>query len=249
MLRLYKAYMARFLQNVFFLGGCVIALVVTFAVTSNRIVFPFLEDLDPSRRMFFVTAAMVAFFTIFVPVFSNMEYTDGVIRNKMIPGFSQKQIFFSQYLSYVSLALIMWLCYLIGGIAGGANPFGEYLTANLVFLVALMSFISVVLMLSFRVTKTVVIIIIAGMMFSASFNMVLFGNLILMIASDSGNAVAELIAALIYNVNTLGQWFALSGFADDYANPGTPLQILLSLMVILLMTVLGTLGLKKRDLV
>ncbi len=245
MTRLYRANMVRFLKSIYFIGGCLIALTFTFAVTTNTICFPFLEELDISRRMFFVTAAMVAFFTVFVPVFTNADYSDGVIRNKMIAGFTQKEILFSFYLSYASLAFIMWIFYLIGGILGGAEPFGAYLVPNLVFLVALLGFVAVILVLSFRLRKTVAAVIAAGLLFQTCFTMVMFGNLMLMLAEDK----LGIFPALIYNVNVLGQWFSLSGFADEVSDPGAALQLLISLAVIAVMAFVGSFKLNSRDVV
>ena len=73
MIRLYKAYMNRFIKNIYFIGGCLIALAVTYAVTSNTMAVPFLADSDTAVRMFFVTAAMVAYFTVFIPVFTGIQ--------------------------------------------------------------------------------------------------------------------------------------------------------------------------------
>ena len=247
MLRLYKANMARLLKNIYFIGGCIIAVAATYAVTANIILIPFLENKDISLRMFFVSAAMVAFFTVYIPVFTNAEYSDGTIRNKLIAGYSQKQVFLSLYLSYASLCLIMWVCYMIGGIMAGADPFRTLLSANIIMLLALMAFIAFMLAMSFRLTKMVFAVIGAGVIFQMSFSMVMFGNAILMVLSDAGNDTAAFIASLIYNVNALGQWFSHTGFADDITNPGNLLQILISLGLVMLMYFAGTAGLDKRD--
>lgn len=249
MINLYRSNMSRFLKNIYFIGGCIIAFTVTLAVASGSFVFPFLTGASPSMRTFFVSAAMVVYFTVFIPVYTSAEYSDGVIRNKIIAGFSQTQIICSLYLSYISLALIMWACYIAGGMLGGAAPFGDFASANLAILVALMSFIAILMVLSFRLKKTVSVVIAAGVLFTVSFNMVLFGNLILMLLSDSGNGAAAYVASLVYNVNVLGQWFSLTGLADDVANPGIAAQLLISLCCIIAALLIGNLGLNKRDIV
>ena len=249
MIKLYKAYMTRFIKSIYFIGGCIIALAVTYAVTGNIMAVPFLVESETAVRMFFVTAAMVAYFTVFIPVFTGAEYSDGTIRNKIVAGFSQRQIFFSLYLAYVSLALIMWICYIIGGIAAGADPFGRYAAENIVMLFAVMAYIAFMQAVAFRLTKMAAVVIAAGFTFMACFNMVMFGNAILMVLYDGEHYTAGYIAALIYNVNALGQWFSNTGFSDDYANPGTFVQLLLSAVMTLLMFVIGTSGLKKRDVI
>ena len=245
MIRLYKANMARFLTSIYFIGGCIIALTVTYAVTCNLIEFPFLADREISSRMFFVTAAMVGYFTVFVPVFTNSEYSDGVIRNKMIAGFTQKEILFSFFLSYASLAVIMWIFYMIGGMLGGADPFGAYLVPNVIFLVALFGFIAVILVLSFRLTKTVAAVIAAGLLFQTCFSMVMFGNVLLMVTEGKFG----IFPAVVYNVNVLGQWFSLSGFADDCADPGAIVQLIISLCVMAVTAMIGTYRLEKRNVI
>ena len=249
MIRLYKAYMTRFLKSIYFIGGCIIALAVTYAVTGNTLAVPFLVESDAATRMFFVTAAMVAYFTVFIPVFTGAEYSDGTIRNKVVAGFSQRQIFFSLYLAYASLALIMWICYLAGGIAAGANPFGGYTAGNIAMLFAVMAYIAFMQTMAFRLTKMAAVVIAAGFTFMTCFNMVLFGNAILMVLYDSELYTAGYIASLVYNINALGQWFSNTGFSDDYANPGTPVQLLLSVIITLLMFIIGTSGLKKSDVI
>ena len=137
----------------------------------------------------------------------------------------------------------MWIFYLIGGMLGGAEPFGAYLVPNVLFLLALFGFIAVILVLSFRLTKTVAAVIAAGLLFQACFNMVMFGNLFLMLAEDR----LGIFPAVVYNVNVLGQWFSLSGFADDCADPGAIVQLIISLCVIVFMGLIGTYRLEKRN--
>ena len=249
MIRLYKAYMNRFLKRIYFIGGCIIAMAVTYAVTSNTMAVPFLVDKDISARMFFVTAAIVAYFTIFIPVYTSAEYSDGTIRNKMVTGFSQRQIFISLYLAYASLALIMWICYLIGGIAAGADPFGGYAAGNIAILFAVMAYIAFMQTVCFRLIKMTAVVIAAGITFSTCFNMVMFGNAILMVLYNSEQYTAGRIATLVYNISALGQWFSNTGFSDDIAYPGFAAQLLLSAGMIALMFFIGTAGLEKRDIV
>ena len=53
----------------------------------------------------------------------------------------------------------------------------------------------------------------------------------------------------LYNVSALGQWFTKTGFADEVANPGVKAQVLISFVIIIVMTFIGTFRLNKRDLV
>ncbi|MCR5249877.1 MAG: hypothetical protein K6E50_04660 [Lachnospiraceae bacterium] len=247
MLRLYKACMARLLTNIFFIGGCVIALVVTFAVSSGWMRISFLSEADSSRRMFFVSIAMCVFFSIFVPYSISPEYKDGVLRNKMIIGYTQKQIFGAYYLSHASLLFLMTLAYLIGGILGGADPFGRYGIPILTVFVAFLFYLTVLCFISFRVKNVIVVAVVITMLFQAAFGMTMFGNAILMAFDNAGNIEARNVTALIYNLSPFGQWFSNTGFSDDYANPGTAAQLLLSVGGSALVLFAGTLRLNLRE--
>ncbi len=245
MFNLYKANMARLFKKGFYIFGLVVALVVTYVFTSNTVELSFLAAASPVARMTFVSAAMVAFFTIFVPVFTNSEYTDGVIRNKMIAGRSQKEIYVSHLLTEFTAAVIMWVCYIVGGVIGGAKLDSNYIIANIVILIALFNYIATVLVVAFRLKKMVPVIILEAMIFNICFNSILMGNLVLMVTKDT----TQKVMAWLYNISALGQWFTFTGFAAEEADPGVGAQILISFIIILLMTLVGTFRLNKRDLV
>ena len=249
MISLYRATQSRFLKNIYFICGCIIAFTVTFMFASGNMSFPFLENAGPARRMYFISAAMFVYYTVFIPVYTNADYTDGTIRNKLIAGYTQTQVFISFYLAYAGSAAIMWLCYMAGGIAGGAKLSAEDFVSDMVLLIALFGFIAVLLVFSFRLTKTVAVVIAAGVIFSMCFNMIMFGNLIIMLLSENGSNAATYVASLVYNVNAIGQWFVLTGYADDVANPGTGMQLLISVIVTAVATAAGCRRLNKRDIV
>lgn len=244
MFNLYKANMARLFKKSFYIFGLVVALAATYVFTSSTVEISFLAGAEPVDRMVFVSAAMVAFFTIFVPIFTNSEYTDGVIRNKMISGLSQKEIYVSHLLTEISAAVIMWVCYMVGGILGGAKLDGNHIIADLVILVALFNYIATVLVVSFRLKKLVPVIIFAAIIFNCTFNSVMMGNLALMLT----NGTTQKVMSWLYNVSALGQWFTYTGFAAEEAYPGVAAQLLISSVIIVLMTLVGTFRLNKRDL-
>ena len=246
MFDLYKANMMRLVRNPFYRFGCVAALVITFIFTSGVVTLPFLASADKEIIMFFMSAAMVAYFTVFVPLFTNPEYSDGVIRNKVLSGRMQTEIYLSYLLTHLSAAVIMWICYMLGGIFGGANPF-RYFAANLVILIAVFNYIATMMVVAFRIKKIIVVVIGVAVIFNTCFDCVMMGNFVLMVTE--GKPHAQYMMALLYNVNALGQWFSHTGFSDDVANPGVPAQIILSAVVIAVMTLVGLCRLNKRDIV
>ena len=244
MKNLYKANLYRMIKRPDYLLGCVIALVVTCAITSGAYAFPFLAAKTADIRMLFTGAAMVLFFSIFPPLFINPEYADGCIRNRIIAGFSQRQVYLSHLLSMVSAMTFMFICYLIGGLIGGAAFEAKTLEALFVLFIAVCAYAVLAATVSFRFRKIIASMLTTMLIFNVCFNGLLFGNAILSIL----NGAALRVGAVIYNINALGQWFCLTGYADDVANPGSGIQILLSLMIMVISFVFGMAGLDKRDL-
>ncbi len=244
MKNLYKATMYRIFKNIYFIGGCVIALVVTLAITGGFYTFPFLMEKNEEIRMVFVGAAMVLFFSMFPPLFINPDYADGCIRNRIIAGYSQKQVYVSHVLAQLSAMAIMFLCYLTGGIIGGASLNASSTPAILILFVGVMAYTVLTATAAFRLRKIITSMLTTMILFNLCFNMLLFGNAILSMLKDTAFRIGE----VIYNINVLGQWFSLTGFADDGVNPGAGIQILLSLIVIVAALVWGMSGLDKRDL-
>ena len=155
MTNLYKANMKRITSNPVFIGGCIIAFLVTFVFTTNIIKLgAIFEKMGSEGRMFFVSIAIMAFFTIFVPLFTNMEFRYGVIRNKLVAGYTQKQVYLSQILGHFSALAIMWAVYFLAGILGGARDFGKMAVLNSVFFFSLSGYIAIMMFISFRIRKT-----------------------------------------------------------------------------------------------
>ncbi|MCR5343076.1 MAG: hypothetical protein K6E70_06920 [Butyrivibrio sp.] len=246
MTNLYKADMKRIFKNPIFIGGCIIALIVTFAFTSNCIgLTGRFGNMEPDRRMFFISIAMMGFFTIFVPLYSNMEYRYGVIRNKITAGFTQKQVYFSHLLSHFTALAVMMGLYLVAGILGGARDFGKMISSNLILFLALCGYISALMLITTRVLKIVLVSIFAFFLLNVIYMGTMIGNALL---SFVLKGAAKQVGVIVYNMSVFGQWFSRTGLADDYVNPGSLAQVVVSAAVILVMVFLATVGLDKRDL-
>lgn len=246
MKNIYRANMHRILKNWMFIGGCIIALVATFIYTANLIgMTGRFESIGPERRMIFISIAMMGYFTIFVPLYTNAEYRDGTIRNKLIAGFSQKEVYLGTLFSHITALAIMMLCYFLAGIMGGARISADMLARNLIIFLALCSYVSVMELIAMRVKKTVAVAIWAFLILTVSYNTVMVGNFFIAFVLKG---TALFIGKIIYNINTFGQWLIHTGFADPGTNPGNLVQILISLAIVLATAFLGTLGINKRDL-
>ncbi len=246
MINLYKANMKRITGNFIFIGGCIIACLATFAFTANLMGMKGrFEEFGPDRRMFFISIAMMGFFTIFVPLYTNLEYRYGVIRNKITAGYSQRQVYFSHLLGHISALAIMMFSYLLGGILGGASDFGKMAVLNSVLFLALCGYIATMMLISFRILKVVVLSIVAFLILEVCYTGSMVGNALLAFVLKG---TAKQIGVIVYNMTVFGQWFTGTGLADDYINPGRPQQMIISVAVVLVMVLLGILGLEKRDL-
>ena len=109
----------------------------------------------------------------------------------------------------------------------------------------MMSYAAIVYSLSFRIRKTIVSIIISYLLINFCFNMILFENYMIMITKG----IANKIVILLYNVNVMGQWFTRADMYAESVNPGTSLQILLSLAVMITVIFFSTLKIDKRDII
>ena len=248
MINNYKATMVRLFKHIFFVGGCAIAFLVTFIFSSGNYTLPFLAKYPLVESTIFVGGAMVLFFSAFTPLFISSEYVEGFIKNRIANGYSQKQIYFAFLLSMESALLVMTVAYLVGGglglIVAGEKYTAEALLRILVFVIAAMGYVALMTTISFKVTKIIGSVMGCVLLFFCSFNLVLFGNAA--IAFSSGTFFK--VARIVYNVNTLGQWFISTGFADLEANPGNGVRILISLCVLAVSILVGVMGLSKRDI-
>lgn len=246
MINLYKANMKRITGNFIFIGGCIIAFLATFVFTANLIGMKGrFEAFGPDRRMFFISIAMMIFFTIFVPLYTNLEYRYGVIRNKITAGFTQKEVYFSHLLGHLTALAIMMVSYILGGILGGARDFGKMAVLSIVIFFALCGYIATMMLISFRILKVVVLSIAAFLILEVIYTGTMVGNALLAFVLKG---TAKQVGIIVYNMSVFGQWFTGTGLSDDFINPGRPQQIIISAVVILVMVFFATLGLDKRDL-
>ena len=246
MKNIYRANMHRILKNLIFTGGCIIAIVATFVFTANLIgMTGRFENMGPERRMIFISIAMMGFYTIFVPLYTNAEYRDGTIRNKLIAGFSQKEVYLGTLFSHLTALGIMTLCYFVAGIAGGAKISGDMVVRNIILFFALCGYVSVMELVAMRVQKTVAVAISAFLILNVVYYIVMIGNFFIAFILKG---TALIVGKIVYNAVVFGQWMIQVGLADQETNPGNFSQIIISLTIVLISVLLGTLGINKRDL-
>ena len=245
MFNIYKGNLIRLVKNYLFIGGCILALGITFLIAAGKFPLDFLQNGLPQDRMFFASVAMVLYFSFFSTIFISVEYHDGIIRNRVITGFSQTKVYAASLLAQYSAVLIMTACYLLGGLLGGVKFNADLWTKIGIFILSLIGYVTVTNAIAFRVKKVVLSTILTMMLFNMCFNCVMFGNAIL---SFMENETALKIGKIIYNIHSLGQWFSLTPFSFDFTNPGFGVMVALSVGVIVIASTLPMIGLKKREL-
>ncbi len=245
MLSIYKANLLRLIKNPLFIGGLIIAFAATYMFTGVYVFPPLADDL-PEYRMIFVSVAMILYFSFFSAIFINSEYSDGIIRNRIIAGYAQQDIYLSHVLTQYTALFIMHVVYIIAGILAGARITGNGAAAIATIFVAMIGYVTLMCTIGFRIKK-VIWSVLAGMLtFNLCFNCILFGNALITFSEGT----AHKFFSVAYFFNAMGQWFALGPFSSEenyvYNSPLLKLGISLALCVIFL--ALGHIGLKKRDL-
>ena len=245
MKNLYITNMRKLVKSKFYIAGLIIALVATFLFVADMLGFGGIFDsMTKAERMHFIGAAIVAFFTIYTPLFVCEEYTEGSIKNKIISGFTQKKIFLGGLLTQISALFIMWLVYIVSGIAAGARPGGNQIGSSIITLIAMFAYVTLIYSISFRLSKPIRSTILSFIILNVSFNMITFGNLMIMVFKGA----ALKIASVIYNICVLGQWFVYTGLGDPEANPGAVIQLLISIMIVTISVLAGLSKINTRDL-
>ncbi|MBQ1371582.1 MAG: hypothetical protein IIY70_01500 [Oscillospiraceae bacterium] len=242
MKNLYRSNMWRLSKNPLFTGGMAIAFLATLAFTSNWIWrTERFTRIEHDERMFFISVAMMGFFTVFVPCFTKSEFDDGVIRNKIVAGYSMKQVFYSHLLTHFSVLVLMDAIYLIAGILGGARVHGTMLLKNVVFLFAMCGYVSALVFLAIRLKMTGASLL---LLLTCYFSWIGMNWLIGFVLNGSAPA----IVVTIYNVNALGQWNTNTCFGDGIANPGYAAQLAISVEVSLVMILFSTIRVNKSKI-
>lgn len=244
MKNLVKIGLTRLYKNFFYILGCVLAVVITnwFLVTTP---IPQLAHHSKESVAILLSGAILLFFSFFVGLFMGNENEDGILRNKVIAGHTQMEIYISNYITLLVAMLVMLVCWMVGAVLGGVSIGKEILVYSVVAIFYNAAFIAIVQALVFRIKKQVTGIVISMAYFYLLLTSVLFGNLLYMLTAE--NTLMSTVVVVFYNISALGQCFARTALAD----PGLAnslIQIPVSVVVIMVATVVGTLGLRKRDI-
>ncbi len=244
MKNLVKIGLIRLSKNLYYILGCILAVVITYWVIVTRPI-PQLMRHDVLDVAILLSAAITAYFSAFVGLFIGNENEDGILRNKVMVGHTQPQAYFSSYITFIVALVGMMVCWLLGAFAAGLTISSRLVIYILISFLSNAAYIAVVQAIVFRFKKQVVGIMAGIGLLYVLLTSILMGNFFYMITDRQ--VVMQKIVTVFYNVSALGQCFARTVLSDPgLANTG--IQISVSVIVFLAATFLGTLGLGKRDI-
>ncbi len=246
MWKLIKGNVIRLFQNKIFLVGCAIAMLATFTWCAGVIeILPVLSG-KPMERMIFISGTILFFFTLFVPIYVGVEYTDGIIRNKIITGHKQKTILASDMLTMFVGVVFMTICWFVGGVLAGGFESYKIAVFVLISIIYTCAHTAIITTISFRIRKQVAAICVSMAGFMILFEIMLMGNFFI----DGIGLQAEVrdFGVIIYNLNIVGQWFSQTHFSYGLISISPVVHVLISVAIIILAWIIGVMDLEKRDL-
>jgi len=193
----------------------------------------------------FIGAGTLAFSAVFVAGFMNFEYSEGVIRNKVIAGHNQWEIFLSNVVSQIQVNMLMLGFWIIGALMGGAHVTQRSFYAVVTALFYNIDFVCIMAALGMRVRNQILASSIGIIVFFILTNGFLIGNAL--VAFSEGTV--QKVFIVLYNLSPAGQWFANSWYGVMLEmNPGFFTSVLLALIVSIAAVLLGGIRLNKREL-
>jgi len=250
--KLVKANVARLLKDQLLYVCFVIAVVMTYIVTKADMEVATLHGLTQNNCMVVISGAVYGFLAVFVPMFEGVEYGNGVIRNKIIMGYTQKDVYFAHLIASAVIIAAVELLWLVTGVVSGADFTTELLMYAVSMFFSNLAFASIITCLLMRTRNTIVTVIVSALLFYVSFISCLMTNYI--VSHGSGGIKKVSIAA--ENINPIGQWFTHTIMCNDhYASAGDELigfgimaQIIIAVLVTVGFTAIGIFKIEDRNL-
>lgn len=243
MIKLIKANLKRLFRNGYYIAGCVLAAVITAFFCADGQIFSVLRMSKTNDYMIFISAGVLAFFSTFTTLFINTEYNDGVIRNKLIAGHSQKEVYIAHLITQVIASLIMILCWFAGGVAGGASVNARLLQYIIIMIFYNLGYISILTALGMHIRKKILSSMTGVVILHVLMNGFLIGNAVV---SFTEGIVSEILR-IIYHISPLGQWFANTCYGVD-VKQSIGVELLMSTIVMIVMYLLGTRKINQREI-
>lgn len=243
MKKLVRANLVCIFQNLYYKFGLLTAFVVTALFTAYGEHYSVFQVHQKNDYMILISAAILAFFGTFTSFMVHQEMESGVIRNKLITGHTQKEVYLSQLFSHMLAGMLMVICWFIGGVLGGGKINGFLVSYTFILLFAVFSFIALLTFCGMRIKKNKTANFIGIVIFYVLLNGYLIGNALITFSKG----VLHMVYKIIYQLSPLGQWGSHIYASSAYYRFPVGIEILLSMGMILLLTFVGTKDINKRD--
>lgn len=244
---LFRVHCARLFRHKIFLAGTVIAFAATYWFTSNAAGMDLLHQINTDFDFALMASLGIpAFFSVFTALFFSAEYTGGTIRNKLICGKSRTMIYFSAFLTMELAMLIMTAAWAAGGLlAADTLPGVGVMISSIVNIISYNTAqIAFLIIISMNMTNEGAVTAIEFMSFQASF----FAVMMLQMMAGSVSDAAGKVIAVIINMIPMGQWLSHSAISDSSIHMPAYIQLIISAVMIVLMSVIGSRKFAEKDI-
>jgi ABC-type transport system involved in multi-copper enzyme maturation permease subunit len=195
-----------------------------------------------------LSAAIIAFFCIFSGAFICVEYSDGVIKNKIAAGHSRAEIYFSHLITQLIAEAVMMVVWIIAGDAAGAAVNATFIEFVLRTFFYIAGIIALLTFIGMCVSKKYISSFAGIGILYLTFNFMLIANyLCCMVFYETP---LEFAAKIVYNLTAVGQWFAASyiGASEDALHLPFAGSIVISILKGAVFTYLGISVLNKKEI-
>lgn len=245
MKNLMRANLRRLFTNWYFLGGCILAFVITVYFIKNADVILGTHARGVSESHVLISIGVIAFFSVFPALFQNAEYANGVIKNKVISGHRQSEIYVAHFLTQVIAAVTMILVWLLAGLACGAQMTTGLAGFCVIMAFSMTAYASYMTFIGLRFRKLVAAVAISILTFQIAFSSMLMLGFLITTFYDT---MAGKLFKVILNSLSLGRWFVYTQLCDPEYGIGMARQCLISILMAALFYGIGTFRINKRDL-
>lgn len=245
MLNIIKANLSRLFKNKFFIAGCILAVVITiyFIDQAEIILDMHFRSIEKAHQL--ISIGVIMFISIFAPVFQSVEYTNGVIRNKVAMGYKQSEIYAAHLITMIAASLTIILCWIVGGLVAGVPVSSWLITYSVRLFFSMIAYSSFMTFIGMRFRKVATSASLGIVAFQGAFTATI---IIFMFVSRTWQTLLGKILVIVGNGSALGRWFANSQLSDPEINTSMIVSIIISLVMAVIYYMIGSFRINKRDL-
>lgn len=251
MIRLTRADVFRLVKNKLYIFGVAAAMFGTiYSIKGGLFDGTSYPESTPLGYMKLISVGVMIFMSVFTALFFGKDYSDGIIRNKLIAGYKRHEIFLGDMASAFVAVLGMTAAWLIGGVISGVDFFSSALAVFTIKMILFsMAYEAILCLLSIFITNVsaaaAISVVLMQMMLFGSF---ISGNIYDNMAEGTIN---KSIFKMIINISPFGQWANNTIFGVGIIkgmDMGTLYDIIVSVVIVAVCAIVGIMNLNKKDL-